>query len=772
MPTFADWIDTLAPENEFQSRLGQAKDAYRQKFGKEMPITSGFRTREKQEELYKNRGANPNLVAKPGTSAHEVNEAADIPASVPESFLNQFGIHRPLGSKDPVHAVLMPKKESKESKSFSDWMDTLETEPSKELKPELTMRQSAVANTLNAALKARRDLGAATASLADVTIGGVIPAIAGPVTYAGARAFGKTPEEASALEQKVVGAVDKPFGKALGVTGEAAYQGEASRQIMDFVGQNINKGAEWIAQKTGLPVGDVQNMMGTVMAGATPAAVKTTGKAVQAVQQAMPEVVRPTMADMKAQWQQKAAQGQAGPGGSLGSAAALPENVIRGNIEATIAEASPELQSHVKTLNPNSVNLPALETRALEEKHGINLTRGQRMGDTQTYSTEWNRRGETPTLGEHFNEQPKQFKAAFENSIRKNAPEIFETDPSAIGQIEINALAAKDKVRTQAISEAYKALQDANGGQFPIDIGSLQNNINQHLVKNLKTNHLSSAIASDLTEFYKNPTFESYEALRTNLANEMRSSSNGNARAAAYIVRDELEKLPVFGENSTTPQAIELKRLADDARKLVRERAAIIKGNPAYRAAIGEAADLSEAVSAGESLKADKFHQKFVSNASPEAIRRLKAEIADDALASQAMTAGELRAAMRKSGLATDSPDLNPKTLANYIFDNKARLQEALGPQAMQDLMEIAALSSKVGMPKTGTFNYSNTFSSQLAEIAKQGLVGAAEAKLATMTSGASVLPISAGKKWMQGMNKEGFAREAVNPYAGLTKEK
>ena len=113
---------------------------------------------------------------------------------------------------------------------------------------------------------------------------------------------------------------------------------------------------------------------------------------------------------------------------------------------------------------------------------------------------------------------------------------------------------------------------------------------------------------------------------------------------------------------------------------------------------------------------------------------------------------------------------LIPK-LSNYIVDNKGRLQEALGPEAMQDLMEIAALSSKVGMPKSGTFNYSNTFSSQLAEMAKQGLAGAAEAKLATMTGGASIPAVSLGRQMLQKMNKEGFAKEAVNPYGGLTKD-
>ena len=69
--------------------------------------------------------------------------------------------------------------------------------------------------------------GQGLASLADTTIGGVIPAIAGAATYAGARAAQQTPEQAQALQQKIVGLVDKPFGKIAGVTETAGYKGEA-----------------------------------------------------------------------------------------------------------------------------------------------------------------------------------------------------------------------------------------------------------------------------------------------------------------------------------------------------------------------------------------------------------------------------------------------------------------------------------------------------------------------------------------------------------------
>lgn len=123
--------------------------------------------------------------------------------------------------------------------------------------------------------------GRAAASLADVTVGGVLPAIAQQVTYPVARAFGQSPQEASKTAEQVTGAVDKPFGKAFGVTATPEYTGEASRRIMDFVGANIQKGSKWISEKTGLPEADVANMIGTLSL-AAPEAVRASTPVVKA----------------------------------------------------------------------------------------------------------------------------------------------------------------------------------------------------------------------------------------------------------------------------------------------------------------------------------------------------------------------------------------------------------------------------------------------------------------------------------------------------------
>ena len=108
---------------------------------------------------------------------------------------------------------------------------------------------------------------APAASFLDVTLGGLAPGIIEPVAYAGSRAFGATPEQATQSSQAAAAPFVDPFGKALGVSNLPQYKGEASRQLMEFIGKNMGKGAEYISQQTGYPVADIQNMMGTLVAG-------------------------------------------------------------------------------------------------------------------------------------------------------------------------------------------------------------------------------------------------------------------------------------------------------------------------------------------------------------------------------------------------------------------------------------------------------------------------------------------------------------------------
>lgn len=105
-----------------------------------------------------------------------------------------------------------------------------------------------------------KDVGKGVASALDNTIGSVIPSAVGYVTQAAVRPF-SSPERSAEIAQNISGAIDKPFGKAFGITDDPVYKQEATQRLNQFIGENMDKGADYLAKQTGLPKEDIANMM-------------------------------------------------------------------------------------------------------------------------------------------------------------------------------------------------------------------------------------------------------------------------------------------------------------------------------------------------------------------------------------------------------------------------------------------------------------------------------------------------------------------------------
>jgi len=117
--------------------------------------------------------------------------------------------------------------------------------------------------------------GQATASAIDNTVGAILPTVAQMASYLGLRTFDQISELASSMlgeeyqadpekmreiSYKVADAISNPVGRAFGVTDTPGYTGEASGQVLRFISENIDKGADYLSQKTGLPAGDIRLM--------------------------------------------------------------------------------------------------------------------------------------------------------------------------------------------------------------------------------------------------------------------------------------------------------------------------------------------------------------------------------------------------------------------------------------------------------------------------------------------------------------------------------
>jgi len=237
--------------------------------GEDLPITSGYRTLEQQRAEYKNRLSNPNLVAEPGKSRHEKGDAIDIHPRVPDSLLAQVGLHRPHGAKDPVHVQINPDLPY-ESKVEPNTGDDIEIPGLKFVdqnyeKPEPQPWY--------------KTFGKQIASTADIALGAV-PAAAQFVAEPVAKLIDRVGDTKVAEEalSKVTNYFDKPVGKAFGITQDPAYNAEAARRVMDFAGENVDKGAKYIADKTGMNESDAKWFINAALLKAAPVASKYVGK--------------------------------------------------------------------------------------------------------------------------------------------------------------------------------------------------------------------------------------------------------------------------------------------------------------------------------------------------------------------------------------------------------------------------------------------------------------------------------------------------------------
>jgi hypothetical protein len=316
-----------------------------------------------------------------------------------------------------------------------------------------------------------KDIGKGIASVFDTTVGSAIPSAAGYVTQAMVRPF-TTPERSAEIGQTVIGALDKPVGKAFGITEDPAYKQEASQRLMNYIGENLDKGADYLARQTGLPKEDVANIMNSAM-------LYGGVKANQVIKPAVKNAVN----QVQSQFEQAKANLTRTPEQPVTTVGGTPETApitpkIDPNTGQPIAAIQPppinpalaqkvaQIEQVGGTVNPEAV---ARQNLALSVDPRLQFTEGQALQDANLISRERNERGIKEQLVEKFNEQ---------NQILKERAEIFKNeftpDVKAISYVEnsnnsINDVGNYIKSNEQLAKDAYKDLKDFGAGKLEID---------------------------------------------------------------------------------------------------------------------------------------------------------------------------------------------------------------------------------------------------------------------------------------------------------------
>jgi hypothetical protein len=438
-------INTANLTPDLQARINQLSDLYKADIalnpkGEDLPITSGYRTREEQRQLYLDRLKNPNLVAEPGKSRHESGQAIDLHPRIPDSLLAQVGLHRPHGSKDMYHVQVNPAA-----------METVDLNPD-DIDPfsSYLKEQGVYVPSTRQAINAQfagvnKDIRSSdyytstlpkqVAALGDVVYG-AIPAAVKFVGEPFAKLVDKLGDTSIATEalDKVTQFADRPIGKAFGITNDPAYNAEAANRMMDYVGKNMDKGADYIAKETGLPKSDVSWFMNAAMIAAAPAAARAGKKAYETGAEVLPKAG----AEIKAQYE---------------------------NVKGKVEEKFPSLKGEE---NPNLRSVGAAElsagqlrqAKARELLDPIDLSRDQytRNFADVNYARE---KAKDAVTGEPIRQKYAQDNQKLINNlnleVEATGAQKTGMDRSQLGEEFVAVTNAYKNVRKQAKDDAYTA---------------------------------------------------------------------------------------------------------------------------------------------------------------------------------------------------------------------------------------------------------------------------------------------------------------------------
>jgi hypothetical protein len=752
-------VVSVPSTNEFKntnpaltSAFQQADEAWFEKTGQHIPVTSAARSREKQKEIFERSKKGEKGIYMPvNPDDHPEKEmfhtdALDIPENIPESHLNKYGIHRPLGKADPVHATLMPTaKQNETPTSDFDWSSVIND------------------NTNNQT----------TSSIGKniVPKGGLESFVSGAKT-GGEQSLIGIPQLVSQIPAQF--GYNAPRNWLNKQSTEIAQENEPYR--IEHPGYNLSGEIVGATPSALMPVGDIQTGSSVLRLMGQGAA----GGGMAGAMQGTPNVENPLD-----YWLKKAEQFGGGviggaltapiaygaskvlgygankageawdwmrsktnPTVSTGAVTGATSDLAKQAVEASdkaglsnetkqiIAEAPSSIQEKIvkdvnagKVLNETAVGLHAKD-QSLPKP--LSLTDAQATKDAGLVSEERENRG-TNGFNAHQGHQTLQARENIDHFINETAPLVQDSGHFSTGEEQIKSIASQADSLKSAISSAYNKVKDLNGGNFPIDVYELNANIKAALQTETgrlkayeKDSGVLGEIKSDIDDAIKNHhmTFETYETLRSDLADIMRSDANSRIKGAARIIRNELENLPMG--NATA----EIKEAADKARTLARyeksmEEKTIGSGvnerpNPLYN-------KIYDDFKSGK-LKPDTFNSNYIIKSNKEHLASYIDLIKDDPKAIQEMQAGvlnHLRNESTKSGNGFSATTYN-KILKN-LEDNK-KLDLIFPPEMIKKLKNFgevadAAFNLPVGhhVSTSGTGSSLRKFFTQQQQENKQG---------------------------------------------------
>ena len=764
-------VDLSGLDSNLRTRLEKLQEIYKRDTGKDLPLTSGVRTYAQQKDLferYKKGEKGINMPINPDEVKKDLyhTDAVDISASVPDKYLEQVGLHRPLGSKDPFHVAINEKSnyQPEISTKYAKDFDLISKEPPEKKGAPPTPKAEAPSRAESIAMGAAHGFGS--------------------LALGGQQLIGKGLEVVGA--EKVGNAIVQDALEGIKKINAEIAPYEKSRPYMTGTGK----------------------VLGTV-AGVAPTGVGAIGEGASLVNKlyqsakggAFVGAFEP-VTDMKNYGEEKAKQiGFGGAGGvagypigagiargvgAVGNAgmdlARAFTNKLMGKVpDQVIAEAagkanlSPQAHIDLQSATPqvqkqfvsdiNRGHIPneeGIKNQAAANRLGTHLLPGMVTRDPGIWSNEQNAIGANPDVRNHIASISKKLVENLD-TLHKNASGEYANiaDEFGLAQKHIEKISGQIKNNRTELSQAYSDLEALNGGKFPVDGKMWAENVINHLNAEDKLDYLKEGapiIYKKLMQYAEGKK-EMNMNLFKNLAGEIASiqrspTTDGNVKHVLGITRSELENLPMPVEN------LPIKEARDKAIRLAKTEFDRERNIPAYNAV---ASKLDNTKGAAEP---EDFVRKHIVGGSLEEMQALANEVKDPSYRN--LIKATLTNRLKEKGITVGGDDLAHKTFTTQLGDPyiAPKLGEFLTDAEKQHLADIQLTSHNAKVGPVGEYkNYSKT---DIANAARQGVGLAGQAvNFITQSPVGSVLSNLAAPE-VGSKVEQMTANEMLKPGAGM----
>jgi len=764
-------VDLSGLDSDLRTRLEKLQEIYKRDTGKDLPLTSGVRTYAQQKDLferYKKGEKGINMPINPDEVKKDLyhTDAVDISANVPDKYLEQVGLHRPLGSKDPFHVTINPKSEfqpevsTKYAKDFDLISQTPPEKKGETTKPVQKAEPPSRAESI--AMGAAHGFGS-------LALGGQ-QLIGKGLQAVGAEEAGNALVKDALEGIKKINAEIAPYeksrpymtggGKILGTVAGVAPTGVGAIGEGASLANKLLQSAKGGAFVGALePVTDIKNYgeekaKQIFFGGAGGFAGYPIGagiaRGVGAVGNAGMDLARA--------WSNKL-MGKV-PDQVVAEAASKANLSPQAHID--LQSATPQVQKQfVSDINKGHIpNEEGIKNQAAANRLGTHLLPGMATRDPGVWSNEQNAIGANPDVRNHIASISKKLVENLDTLHKKASGEYANiADEYGLAKKHIEKIGEQVKNNRKDINQAYDDLAALNGGKLPVDGKLWADNVIAKLNENDQLDYLkekSPIIYKKLMEYAegkKEMNMNLFKNLASEIADEQRAAE-GTAKKVLGLARSELENIPMSVENEPVKQA------RDKAIALARAEFNREETIPAYNAVSAKMSKLKGAA------EPEDFVRKHIIGGSLEEMQALANEVKDPTYRN--LMKATLTNRLKDKGITIGGDDLAHKTFTSQLEDPfiAPKLGEFLTDAEKQHLADIQLTSHNAKVGPVGEYkNYSKT---DIANAARQGvgLVGQAVNLITQSPVGSALSSLAAPE--VTSKVEQMTANEMLKPGAGM----